>query len=233
MNLVPLFDLKFLVEFAATAVGTSNRRHWARGDERLTLPRNSLFAVNGRFIFRMENAAKIKSERAAFHGLSAIARNGSRVQRPRRHDGARHRPRSGAGHSRPAGDSGGDQRLRRVLYDRRRRLGPGASRAGFAGDRQRAADCAGALLRRPLLPVAGTASRLRPSRSRAAGRPACAASGAQLLPRMGRRVAEPARHHRPAGLSAGGHRRAHDRVESIVAGGALVVDANHQSPGGQ
>ena len=50
-------------------------------------------------------------------------------------------------------------------------------------------------------------------RSRAAGRPACAASGAQLLPRMGRRVAEPARHHRPAGLSAGGHRRAYDRVE--------------------
>src|ERR1043166_621428 len=27
MILVPLFDLKFLVEFAATAVGTSNRRH--------------------------------------------------------------------------------------------------------------------------------------------------------------------------------------------------------------
>jgi hypothetical protein len=27
MILVPLFDLKFLNEFAATAVGTSNRRH--------------------------------------------------------------------------------------------------------------------------------------------------------------------------------------------------------------
>src|SRR6266540_3430578 len=27
MILVPLFDLKFLTEFAATAVGTSNRRH--------------------------------------------------------------------------------------------------------------------------------------------------------------------------------------------------------------
>jgi hypothetical protein len=27
MILVPLFDLKFLHEFAATAVGTSNRRH--------------------------------------------------------------------------------------------------------------------------------------------------------------------------------------------------------------
>jgi hypothetical protein len=27
MILVPLFDLKFLVEFAAPAVGTSNRRH--------------------------------------------------------------------------------------------------------------------------------------------------------------------------------------------------------------
>ena len=27
MILVPLFDLKFLIEFAATAVGTSNRRH--------------------------------------------------------------------------------------------------------------------------------------------------------------------------------------------------------------
>src|SRR5712672_424092 len=28
MILVPLFDLKFLIEFAATGVGTSNRRHW-------------------------------------------------------------------------------------------------------------------------------------------------------------------------------------------------------------
>src|SRR5712672_1319020 len=28
MILVPLFDLKFLNEFAATAVGTSNRRHY-------------------------------------------------------------------------------------------------------------------------------------------------------------------------------------------------------------
>jgi hypothetical protein len=27
MNLVPLFDLKFLVEFAAGVVGTSDRRH--------------------------------------------------------------------------------------------------------------------------------------------------------------------------------------------------------------
>jgi hypothetical protein len=27
MNLVPLFDLKFLSESAASAVGTSNRRH--------------------------------------------------------------------------------------------------------------------------------------------------------------------------------------------------------------
>jgi hypothetical protein len=26
---VPLFDLKFLVEFAASAAGTSNRRHWS------------------------------------------------------------------------------------------------------------------------------------------------------------------------------------------------------------
>jgi hypothetical protein len=25
---VPLFDLKFLIEFAATGVATSNRRHW-------------------------------------------------------------------------------------------------------------------------------------------------------------------------------------------------------------
>src|SRR5204862_3989206 len=31
MILVPLFDLKFLTEFAATAVGTSNRRHWSCG----------------------------------------------------------------------------------------------------------------------------------------------------------------------------------------------------------
>src|SRR5438046_2384009 len=30
MVLVPLFDLKFLTEFAATAVGTSNRRHETR-----------------------------------------------------------------------------------------------------------------------------------------------------------------------------------------------------------
>ena len=29
MSLVPLFDLKFLTEFAAGAVGTSNRRHEA------------------------------------------------------------------------------------------------------------------------------------------------------------------------------------------------------------
>src|SRR5258708_18372793 len=28
MILVPLFDLKFLIEFAATGVGTSNRRHY-------------------------------------------------------------------------------------------------------------------------------------------------------------------------------------------------------------
>jgi hypothetical protein len=28
MILVPLFDLKFLTEFAAGGVGTSNRRHW-------------------------------------------------------------------------------------------------------------------------------------------------------------------------------------------------------------
>jgi hypothetical protein len=30
MFLVPLFDLKFLYEFAAGGVGTSNRRHWKR-----------------------------------------------------------------------------------------------------------------------------------------------------------------------------------------------------------
>jgi len=29
MVLVPLFDLKFLYALAATAVGTSNRRHWS------------------------------------------------------------------------------------------------------------------------------------------------------------------------------------------------------------
>jgi hypothetical protein len=28
MILVPLFDLKFLIEFAAGGAGTSNRRHW-------------------------------------------------------------------------------------------------------------------------------------------------------------------------------------------------------------
>src|SRR5438045_2997272 len=27
---VPLFDLKFLIEFAESGVGTSNRRHWPR-----------------------------------------------------------------------------------------------------------------------------------------------------------------------------------------------------------
>src|SRR5207302_11126922 len=34
MILVPLFDLKFLNEPAATAVGTSNRRHWPGPDLR-------------------------------------------------------------------------------------------------------------------------------------------------------------------------------------------------------
>src|SRR5947209_17932712 len=31
MILLPLFDLKFLTEFAAIAAGTSNRRHWRQG----------------------------------------------------------------------------------------------------------------------------------------------------------------------------------------------------------
>src|SRR5882724_12853367 len=34
MILVPLFDLKFLIEFAATGVGTSNRRHYRRAEAR-------------------------------------------------------------------------------------------------------------------------------------------------------------------------------------------------------
>jgi hypothetical protein len=37
MILVPLFDLKFLTEFAATAVGTSNRRHWQYDGQDVTI----------------------------------------------------------------------------------------------------------------------------------------------------------------------------------------------------
>jgi hypothetical protein len=33
MILAPLFDLKFLNEFAATGVGTSNRRYWNIGSK--------------------------------------------------------------------------------------------------------------------------------------------------------------------------------------------------------
>lgn len=38
MILVPLFDLKFLFEFAAGDVGTSNRRHWIDGVETASDP---------------------------------------------------------------------------------------------------------------------------------------------------------------------------------------------------
>jgi hypothetical protein len=43
MILVPLFDLKFLNEFAATSVGTSNRRYWNMGSK--SMPQETVAVV--------------------------------------------------------------------------------------------------------------------------------------------------------------------------------------------
>jgi hypothetical protein len=73
MILVPLFDLEFLIEIAASGAGTSNRRHWnclAAGQRVLVNPAIPLLQVF--FALRNEGAIHRRLRRCRLSGGAPV-----------------------------------------------------------------------------------------------------------------------------------------------------------------